>query len=409
MFATATEQLGAGQPGGSWHEGADAPALLVYQNGGMSELADELQQVAASLRSLHERGQAPAVREPLERIEDAAFQAAKAWSGSSLGYQSCVYYADLKPAPPGAHFSQEWGLGGTFQGTTGHWREYSYDDVYDHILASAGADLSAADQLAAEAKRAVDEARSTVESIFTAWIADHQGDAFMAKLKESAEEVHILSSTSATELQIATGQVMTRDMIAVSQGPRAAPHQALIGRVVGCRSPLSACSELADIADRAAAHMERDDRRQRREEARVSGSYVFIGHGQSPLWRELKEFTQDRLGLHADEFNRVPVAGVTNVERLVQMLDDAAIALLVLTAEDELANGSVVARQNVVHEAGLFQGRLGFSRAIVVLEDGCEEFSNIAGLGQIRFPKGNIAAAFEEIRRVMEREGLIMT
>ena len=62
---------------------------------------------------------------------------------------------------------------------------------------------------------------------------------------------------------------------------------------------------------------------------------------------------------------------------------------------------------NVVHEAGLFQERLGFTKAIVLLEEGCEEFSNIQGLGQIRFPKGNIAAAFEEIRRVLEREDLL--
>ena len=64
-------------------------------------------------------------------------------------------------------------------------------------------------------------------------------------------------------------------------------------------------------------------------------------------------------------------------------------------------------RMNVVHEAGLFQGRLGFTRAVVMLEEGCEQFSNIEGLGQIRFPHGNIAAAFEEVRRVLEREGLI--
>ena len=37
----------------------------------------------------------------------------------------------------------------------------------------------------------------------------------------------------------------------------------------------------------------------------------------------------------------------------------------------------------------------------------CEEFSNIHGLGQIRFPKGNIAAKFDDIRAVLEREGLL--
>ena len=60
-----------------------------------------------------------------------------------------------------------------------------------------------------------------------------------------------------------------------------------------------------------------------------------------------------------------------------------------------------------MHEVGLFQGKLGFSRAIVLLEEGCEEFSNIHGLGQIRFPKGNIAAKFEDIRAVLEREELV--
>ncbi len=79
-----------------------------------------------------------------------------------------------------------------------------------------------------------------------------------------------------------------------------------------------------------------------------------------------------------------------------------------MTAEDETADGAVQARMTVIHEAGLFQGRLGFTKAVVLLEEGCEQFSNIEGLGQIRFPPGNIAAAFEEIRRVLEREGLLV-
>lgn len=43
----------------------------------------------------------------------------------------------------------------------------------------------------------------------------------------------------------------------------------------------------------------------------------------------------------------------------------------------------------------------------MLLEDGCTEFGNIARLGQIRFPKGNIVAKFEEVRRVLEREKII--
>lgn len=139
------------------------------------------------------------------------------------------------------------------------------------------------------------------------------------------------------------------------------------------------------------------------------GDKVFIGHGRSPLWRELKDFLADRLGLPWEEFNRVPVAGVSNKERLSAMLDASCFALLILTAEEQRADGAFQPRQNVGHEAGLFQGRLGFRRAIILLEEGCEEFSNVEGLGQIRFPKGKISPCFEDVRAVLEREEIVAT
>ena len=42
-----------------------------------------------------------------------------------------------------------------------------------------------------------------------------------------------------------------------------------------------------------------------------------------------------------------------------------------------------------------------------MLEEGCEEFSNIEGLGQIRFPKNDIRAAFRDVQLALEREGLV--
>jgi predicted nucleotide-binding protein len=86
------------------------------------------------------------------------------------------------------------------------------------------------------------------------------------------------------------------------------------------------------------------------------------------------------------------------------MLDESSFALLVMTGEDEMKDGKVLARQNVIHEAGLFQGWLGFNRAIVLLEDGTEEFSNIHGLQQIRFSKGRIAETYGEVLAVLKRE-----
>lgn len=134
---------------------------------------------------------------------------------------------------------------------------------------------------------------------------------------------------------------------------------------------------------------------------------IFIGHGRSPLWRDLKDFISERLKLDWDEFNREPVAGFMTFERLTQMLSEAMFAFLIMTAEDEHADASLHARENVIHEVGLFQGHLGQKKAIILLEEGCKEFSNILGLSQIRFPKGVISASYEEIRRVLEREGII--
>lgn len=134
---------------------------------------------------------------------------------------------------------------------------------------------------------------------------------------------------------------------------------------------------------------------------------VFIGHGRAREWLALQNLLESRLHLRCVEFNTESVAGVGTHERLSELLDRASFAFLVMTAEDEQADGSKRARENVVHEAGLFQGRLGFRKAIVVLEESCTEFSNIHGLGQIRFPRGKIELCFEDVRRVLEREKII--
>ena len=69
-----------------------------------------------------------------------------------------------------------------------------------------------------------------------------------------------------------------------------------------------------------------------------------------------------------------------------------------------MPDGSWRARQNVIHEIGLFQGRLGFTKAIVLKEEGAEEFSNIAGVHQNRFSKGNIKETFGDVLAVLRRE-----
>jgi predicted nucleotide-binding protein len=199
--------------------------------------------------------------------------------------------------------------------------------------------------------------------------------------------------------------VQTRDAIAIHQGLQAAPHQEILALVGAIRSPADVLRKASSIARKAGSHLIRLERI--KGKTPMSGTSIFIGHGGSHVWRDLKDFVKDRLHLPYEEFNRVSVAGTTHITRLSEMLDSAAIAFIILTGEDEQTDGKMRARMNAIHEAGLFQGHLGFNKAIVLLEDGCEAFSNIDGLGQIRFPKGDIGAKFEEIRRVLEREGII--
>ena len=63
----------------------------------------------------------------LRGLDEVVSLAARAFSGSWLGYHARVYYKDLQSPPAGAHFSQEWGLNDmsyTSLGSRGEWMEY---------------------------------------------------------------------------------------------------------------------------------------------------------------------------------------------------------------------------------------------------------------------------------------------
>ncbi len=369
---------------------------------------EELFALAEKLKKAASGADSDDLAKPLSALEEAARTIGRSFSGSWQGYHSRVYYAGFSPPPPGAHFSQEWGLMDNYAsslGSRGDWQEYDAEEVKAHIRKLAEApDLDKAHKAADAASETFEFAKSEIISVLQSELEERE-DGFLENLKKEVEKLEPLSTFEVVQHLSPKGQIMTRDTVVLGQGTQVPPHMSLIAEVQGIRHAFAICNAAGEIATKAGSHLERKSRR-RKATDRI-GTNIFIGHGRSHAWRDFKDFVQDRLKLPWDEFNRVPVAGVTNIARLSEMLDAAAIAFLVMTAEDEMADGALQARMNVVHEAGLFQGRLGFSRAIVMLEEGCEQFSNIEGLGQIRFPRGNISAAFEEVRRVLEREGLI--
>jgi predicted nucleotide-binding protein len=370
---------------------------------------EELASLANEFTQLSARGEQDDIKRPVETIQRVAEKVGKSFSGSWLGYHSCIYYEGLTAPPPGMHFSQEWGLrdfnGFMSMGTNGAWKEYDPHAVKNYILSQSGVpdldemkvvDQSIREEYATNKLKLVSILTSEIECL---------PDSFLENMLTDLKRKKILSPHDVIDGMSPNGQLMTRDSTAVSQGIHVPPHISILAEVYAIKCTFQICKDCANIASQAASHIQRKTAKS--NTSGTLGMNVFIGHGRSQTWHDLKDFIQDRLRLPWDEFNRVPVAGVTNIVRLSQMLESARIAFLVMTAEDETADGRSQARMNVVHEAGLFQGRLGFNRAIVLLEEGCEEFSNINGLGQIRFPKGQINAAFEQIRGVLEREGLI--
>jgi predicted nucleotide-binding protein len=131
---------------------------------------------------------------------------------------------------------------------------------------------------------------------------------------------------------------------------------------------------------------------------------VFIGHGRSPQWRDLKDHLHDLHGYDVEAYESGARAGHAIRDILASMTRISTFAVLVMTAEDEMGDETWRARQNVVHETGLFQGRLGFDRAIVLLEEGVEAYTNLQGIHQIRFAKGNIKETFGEVLATLRRE-----
>lgn len=131
---------------------------------------------------------------------------------------------------------------------------------------------------------------------------------------------------------------------------------------------------------------------------------VFIGHGRSPLWKQLKDHLTDIQHIDVEAYEVGSRSGFTIREVLDSMLERTSMAFLVMTAEDEQAGETTRARQNVVHEAGLFQGRLGFPRAIVLRETGVELFTNLDGIQYIEFAPGKIREAFGEVVGAIRRE-----
>jgi predicted nucleotide-binding protein len=389
----------------------------------MTDKSQEIKELISHLTKAEQNANEQDFEVTLGILQQSAQKIGKAWSGSRLGYHANVYYKNFDKPPTGTFFSRNWGLQDEpwVNDTCGDWIEYDADEVRQRILSSiSGPDLDRCRQIASIAKRDFDHVRSELLAILA---IEPNADSVLEGYRAEIADKRIYSVEAIASAMPEHLPSQTQDHRAAQEGPRPAPHLIVTAEIAYLRQCVMACQELSVIATRVVKHL---DRLRTHSKASVGGNLasvtaetrrvggqsdpparIFIGHGQSNVWRELKDFLERKLGLEWEEFNRIPAAGYAHKERLVQMLDSSSFAFVILTAEDQAADGNLNPRLNAVHEIGLFQGRLGFERAIILLEEGCGDFSNIHGLNHIPFPAGKIKAAFEDIRDVLADRGLL--
>ena len=364
----------------------------------MIDSSDELLDIATSLEELAAQGRGPNILGRVNRLRQAAEDVGKAWSNSWMGVQANTYYADLDPPPPGMPFNTD-----TRIYRNDGWNAYEPEQVASTIRKRAGnPDMGPATDFVQHAAVAFRRHQSTLLSIIEV-ASDRTEAGYLLDRKERITQLHLVSENDYINSWTPT-KVITQESL-IRQGKRTPPHLTVLAKMLSVRTTIENIAELAEIARQVAEHLARQDNQPKPRSAH--GTNVFIGHGNSPIWLQLKDFIGGELGLSVDEFDGVPTAGMAISDRLMAMLDSAGIAFLVMTGEDEQPSGELRPRENVVHEAGLFQGKLGFERAIVLLEEGCEKFSNNAGLVHISFRKDNITDTFHGVRKALEREGML--
>jgi hypothetical protein len=138
----------------------------------------------------------------------------------------------------------------------------------------------------------------------------------------------------------------------------------------------------------------------------VSGVGVFIAHGADPQWEEVRRFLGQECQVPVYALDP-SVPGAALDEAMRPQLARCGFAVCVLAAADTFPGDGGRAEQSLVHQAGILQGRYGFRRVAMLVEEGCATFSNVAGLIRLDFAAGHVESTFWQLERMLRREGVM--
>ncbi|MBE9242942.1 hypothetical protein [Synechocystis salina] len=222
----------------------------------MDDFKDSLDRIKSTCSEIAARFKSSDVVESIKVLQEAANEAGKAWSGSWLGYHSRIYYNQLKPVPPGARFSQEWGLSDRYSNDTiGEWCEYTFDTVYNVLKStSKNISLEQLEELANNASEVIPDLQEELISIIFACLANGE-DEYLSHLKEETKDCKVLSTSQFIDYLRPSGTFMSRDMVAMQSGLHTPPHIYLQAQLLAIQSPAGVAENLKKVATRLSLHL----------------------------------------------------------------------------------------------------------------------------------------------------------
>jgi len=285
------------------------------------------------------------------------------------------------------------------------WQEMTYDQVQCALMREVDKDYEKRlEQISSNARTAVGPAATTLSVLLSSLLDVEPSTTIESIIRViSQTPLHVTPQDIVNSVS-ADIRITTQDPRALNQGLQIPAHVSLQAWHLSQLSPFQSLESLDKQADDFIRYTKL--LHGMASNSYPVGSTVFIGHGRSETWRVLDSYLGE-IGVPVEEFNSEPVAGLTALERLQEISKQVCFAFLVMTGDDGHANGTLHARPNVWHETGWFQCLLGLGHAIILLEDGCSEYTNTSSLQYIRFRKGAMSEQFGEIRRVLAREQII--
>lgn len=208
------------------------------------------------------------------------------------------------------------------------------------------------------------------------------------------------------EIEDATGagDVFAAGMLIILVSHR---MQIELGALLGMRLARHKLRYVGNIGHAQFAKVTRDFIRtldaERRSAERPTG--IFISHGTNPEWLAVQRFLEDRFDAPVHSFESAPWGGREISQALNKYLERCSLSVCVLTAEDFTGDGRRFARQNVIHEVGLFQGQHGFDSVVLLVEEGCDFVPQAAVAYTVRFPRNSIHRTFYQLAEIIKSHG----